>query len=160
MTRSQRCIICGHGNVMPLFTVSQAISKEWVIQLPSNCWICHDAGEPVVLPVTNVSLISKASVSLEHIQPSLMPASSWGPRYSDLRQPGTAALSRLSSSRGDPSPRGRTQEPTWGPSGCPALVGLPSARPASHGGGARHRPRSPVEAPSPGPVPPGGRRPV
>lgn len=64
---------------MPLFTVSQAISKEWVIQLPSNCWICHDAGEPVVLPVTNVSLISKASVSLEHIQPSLMPASSWGP---------------------------------------------------------------------------------
>lgn len=39
--------------------------QKRVIQPPSNCWICCDAGDPVVLPTKNFSLISNVSVSLK-----------------------------------------------------------------------------------------------
>ena len=55
---------------MPLFTYLKPLQEE-VIQLPNDCWICHDAGDPVILSITNFSLISSASVSLQHTQISL-----------------------------------------------------------------------------------------
>lgn len=42
----------------------QAIAKG-VIQSPTGRWICHNSADPVVLLVTNFSLIPSASVSLE-----------------------------------------------------------------------------------------------
>lgn len=50
---------------------SQAIAKG-VIQLPKNGWTCHNADVSIVLPTTNFSLISNASVSQEQTTPSLL----------------------------------------------------------------------------------------
>ena len=38
------------------------------MQPPNDCWICHDTGDPTVLPLANFSLISNALVSLEQTQ--------------------------------------------------------------------------------------------
>ena len=48
------------------------ISGRWkgVIPPPDDCWVCHDTDDSAVLPLTNFSLISNASVSLEQTQPS------------------------------------------------------------------------------------------
>lgn len=56
--------------IMSLFTYLRPLQKR-VISPPNDCWICHDASDSVVLPITNFSLISNASVSLEQTQPSL-----------------------------------------------------------------------------------------
>ena len=34
----------------------------------NNCWICHDAGDPIGWSITNFPLISNASVSLQQVQ--------------------------------------------------------------------------------------------
>lgn len=35
---------------------SQVVLRGVVIQPPNDCWICHSAGDPVVLPTTAFSL--------------------------------------------------------------------------------------------------------
>ena len=55
---------------MPLFTYLRILQGS-VIQLPEDCSVYHAAADPVVLPVTNFSMISKASVLLEHIHSPL-----------------------------------------------------------------------------------------
>lgn len=50
-----------------IFYLSQATAKWVVIQTPNDCWICCNAGDPVILPITNFSLIVNASVSLNCI---------------------------------------------------------------------------------------------
>ena len=46
-----------------IFYPFQAIAKG-AIQPPKDYWICHDAGDPVIWPITDFPLISNASVSL------------------------------------------------------------------------------------------------
>ena len=41
------------------------------MQTPDDCRIFHDAGDPTVLPLTKLSLISNDLISLEQTQPSL-----------------------------------------------------------------------------------------
>ena len=57
-----------HGKMMPLFTYLRP-SQSTVIQLPPDCCFCCNASDPVVLPITNFSLISSASISLGQTQP-------------------------------------------------------------------------------------------
>lgn len=54
-----------------IFHLSQATAKWVVIQTPNDCWICYNDGVPVILPITNFSLIFNASVSLELYRVSL-----------------------------------------------------------------------------------------
>lgn len=63
-------ILLWTGKITPLFTNLRP-SQMGVIQLPSDCWICHSAGDPVVLSETPPPSISNASVSLEQVQPPL-----------------------------------------------------------------------------------------
>lgn len=53
------------GKTLPLFTYLRPLQKQ-VIQPPINYWIYCDAGDSIILPITNFSLISNASVSLEY----------------------------------------------------------------------------------------------
>lgn len=46
--------------ILLLFTYLRPLQRG-VIQPPNNCWICHDAGDRLVLCITNFSLISNTS---------------------------------------------------------------------------------------------------
>lgn len=48
------------GKILLLFTYLRPLQRG-VIQPPNNCWICHDAGDRLVLCITNFSLISNTS---------------------------------------------------------------------------------------------------
>lgn len=56
--------------VVPLFTFLGPLQKG-VIQPPNDCWLYHDATDPIIVLITNFSLISKFSVSLKQAQPPL-----------------------------------------------------------------------------------------
>ena len=55
------------GKIRPLFTYFRPL-QEWVMRPLNNCWICHDAGDPIGWSITNFPLISNASVSLQQVQ--------------------------------------------------------------------------------------------
>lgn len=54
-----------------IFHLSQATATRVVIQTPNDYWICYNACDPVILPITNFSLIFSASGSLELYHVSL-----------------------------------------------------------------------------------------
>lgn len=56
--------------IISLFTYLRPLQRG-AIQLSDVCWICHTAGDAMVLYITKFSLISNAPVSLEQTQPSL-----------------------------------------------------------------------------------------